>query len=98
MFPIKAAALLLTIVALLLPATTYSQELLTLEQAIKIGLENNYSIRIADKQDDVASNNVTLGNAGFLPTVDGRATRLFNENNSRQEFAGREPIERTGAS
>jgi outer membrane protein len=98
MFPIKAAALLLTIVALLLPATTYSQELLTLQQAIKIGLENNYSIRIADRQDDVASNNVTLGNAGFLPTIDGRATRLFNENNSRQEFSGRPAIERTGAS
>ncbi|MBC5993528.1 TolC family protein [Pontibacter cellulosilyticus] len=98
MSPLKTAALLLTVVALLLPATSYSQDQLTLQEAIRIGLEKNYDIRIADKQEDIAENNVTLGNAGFLPNVDARATRLFSENNSRQEFQARPPVIRTGAS
>ncbi|GAB3197681.1 outer membrane protein TolC [Pontibacter aydingkolensis] len=84
--------------ALLLPVTSYSQEQLSLQEAIRIGLEKNYDIRIADRQDDIAANNVTLGNAGFLPAVDGRATRLFSENNSRQEFQARPPVVRSGAS
>ena len=98
MSPLKAAALLLTAVALLLPAPSYSQEQLSLQDAIRIGLEKNYDIRIAERQDDVAENNVTLGNAGFLPSVDARATRLFSENNSRQEFQARPPVVRSGAS
>lgn len=98
MSPFKAAALLLTVAALLLAAPTYSQEQLSLQDAIRLGLEKNYDIRIAEKQDDIATNNVTLGNAGFLPNVDARASRLFSENNSRQEFQARPPVVRTGAS
>lgn len=97
MSTLKAAALLLFGVVLLLPGKAAAQELLTLEEAIRIGLQNNYAIQIAGRDEAIATNNVTLGNAGFLPTVDGRATRVLNENNSRQEFSGREPIERKGA-
>ena len=88
---IKAAALLLTMAALLLPEKTFSQATLTLEEAIRIGLEQNYDIRIADRQDDIASNNVTLGNAGFLPTIDGRAGRDFTNNNIRNQFENNPP-------
>jgi outer membrane protein len=98
MSPIKAAALLFTIVVLLLPATSFAQEQLTLQEAIRIGLQQNYDIRIADKQEDIASNNVTYGNAGFLPRVDARATKLYSENNSKQEFQSRPSVNRTGAS
>ncbi|MFD3000704.1 TolC family protein [Pontibacter toksunensis] len=98
MFPFKTAALLLAMAALLLPERTFSQEKLTLEEAIRIGLEKNYDIRIADRQEDIASNNVTLGNAGFLPAVDARATRVFSENNSKQEFVARPDQIRKGAS
>ena len=97
MSPIKHTVLLLTVAALLFPAVSFSQERLTLQEAIRIGLQQNYDIRIADKQEDIAENNVTLGNAGFLPNVDGRASRTFSENNSRQEFQARPPVVRTGA-
>nr|WP_245402709.1 TolC family protein [Pontibacter sp. E15-1] len=90
-------ALVLTALALLSPFVSFGQQQLTLQEAIRIGLAQNYDIRIADKQDDIAANNVTYGNAGFLPRVDARATRLFSENNSRQEFKAREPVTRTGA-
>jgi outer membrane protein len=48
----------------------YSQDTLTLEKAIEIGLENNYTIIIAKNTQKIAENNNTLGNAGFLPTLD----------------------------
>jgi len=97
MSSLKAAVLLLFGTVLLFPGKAAAQELLTLEEAIRIGLQNNYAIQIAGRDEAIASNNVTLGNAGFLPTVEGRATRILNENNSRQEFSGRAPVERSGA-
>ncbi|MDX5482798.1 MAG: TolC family protein [Hymenobacteraceae bacterium] len=98
MFSYRAAALLLVGLALLLPGRALSQEQLSLEQAIRIGLQNNYDIQIAGRQEAIAENNVTLGNAGFLPNVDGRASRTFSENNSRQEFQTGPDRVRTGAS
>lgn len=49
---------------------THAQEIYTLDKCIGIGLERNYSIRIIQNEEQISSNNVTLGNAGFLPTVD----------------------------
>ena len=42
----------------------------TLSQCLKKGLENNYSLRITRNQEEVAHNNATLANAGYLPTID----------------------------
>ena len=60
--------------------------LLTVEQAVKTGLENNYSIRIANNQSNIAENNVALGNAGFLPTIDAVGSRSFTKENVTQLF------------
>ncbi|WP_299758647.1 TolC family protein [uncultured Pontibacter sp.] len=98
MFSYRAAALILIGLALLLPGRAQSQEQLSLEQAIRIGLQNNYDIQIANRQEAISENNVTLGNAGFLPNIDGRANRTFSENNSRQEFSTGPDRVRTGAS
>ena len=48
---------------------TKAQDTLNIEQAIRIGLENNFSIRIARNNVEISENNNSLGNAGFLPTV-----------------------------
>ena len=45
------------------------QELLTLEQAVAIGLTNNYGIIISQNSAEEARNNATRGNAGMLPKV-----------------------------
>lgn len=47
-----------------------AQELLTLDQAIQIGLDNNYGIQISQNRAEIANNNLSLGNAGFLPLID----------------------------
>jgi outer membrane protein len=46
-----------------------AQEILTIEDAIKIALENNYEIKIASNNLKIDKTNVTTGNAGMLPKV-----------------------------
>ncbi|MDR2918318.1 MAG: TolC family protein [Tannerella sp.] len=46
-----------------------AQDRYTLKQCIEIGLERNYSIHIVRNEAQIASNNATLGNAGYLPSL-----------------------------
>lgn len=46
------------------------QPVFDLQSCLETGLNNNYSIRISRNEEQVTKNNVTLGNAGFLPTLD----------------------------
>ncbi|MEX0719677.1 MAG: TolC family protein [Balneolaceae bacterium] len=47
----------------------YSQSTLDLDEAVKTGLEKNFSIRVAENEAQISANNNTLGNAGFLPVI-----------------------------
>jgi outer membrane protein TolC len=58
-----------------------------LPDAIRIGLENNYSIIIQKNDAQIASNNNTLGNAGFLPEISLNATQNNNITTTHQETA-----------
>ena len=46
-----------------------AQEILTLESAVKLALENNYEIKIASNNSLINTTNVAVGNAGILPVV-----------------------------
>lgn len=46
------------------------QSKLSLQDCIEVGLENNYGIRIARNQEQIAANNATRGNAGQLPSLE----------------------------
>ena len=46
-----------------------SQEILTKKEALKITLENNFGIKIANNNLEVAKNNSSIYNTGFLPTA-----------------------------
>ena len=50
-------------------ATANAQEVLTLQSAVKIALENNYEIKIATNNLTIEKTKVAIGNAGMLPTV-----------------------------
>ncbi len=41
----------------------------TLQECLKEGLQNNYSLKIEKNNQRISDNNATLGNAGFLPTA-----------------------------
>lgn len=63
-----------------------AQELLSLEEALALALENNYDIRIAENQKQMSAVNNTIGNAGMLPNVNLSAGHTRNQNNTYQEY------------
>ncbi|MEY3645442.1 MAG: hypothetical protein RL127_150 [Bacteroidota bacterium] len=75
-----------------------AQETLRLEDAIQQGLKNQFSIQIAKKREKIAENENTLGNAGFLPTITGTATKNYTVSGLNQEFFGglRPPLVQSG--
>ena len=60
-----------------------AQEILTLEDAVKIALENNYEIKIATNNLRIDKTNVASGNAGMLPKV----TANITDNNGIQNLS-----------
>lgn len=66
--------LYLSIVCLLAFNLANAQEKLSLKQAIIIALDNNFAIKLSDNFSKIAQNDVTLGNAGFLPIATGNLT------------------------
>ena len=47
-----------------------AQIVYNLNDCIRIGLDKNFSILVARNNESISNNNYTLGNAGYLPTVD----------------------------
>ncbi|MES2268243.1 MAG: TolC family protein [Bacteroidota bacterium] len=70
---IKRIICLIFCVAAFAVARAQDAPLLTLKDAVEIALKNNYNIRLSQNNATIAGNNVTLGNAGFLPQVTGDA-------------------------
>lgn len=69
-------------------AKTSAQEVLTLEEAIKIALENNFEIKISKNNLKISETNVSIGNAGMLPTVTASVTdnnSVMNSSQTRQD-------------
>lgn len=60
-----------------------AQNILTAEDAVKIGLKNNYDIQIAKNNREIAENNSGFGTAGFLPTLN--ATGAYTVSNTEQD-------------
>lgn len=70
---------------------------LSLTDAVRIGLEKNYAIRIVKNEQLIADNNHSLGNAGFLPTVTAQFDQNNANNDTRQEFLSGQSLERDNA-
>lgn len=82
---------------LLTASALFAQEQLTLDKAIELGLQNNYSIRIAKNLAAIDSNNFSLGNAGFLPRLDVTGTISKTKANTKQEYSDGRSIDRSNA-
>ena len=65
-------------------SNTNAQEIISLETAVKVALENNYEIKIASNNSLINATNVTVGNAGMLPTVAATITDNNRVQNSSQ--------------
>lgn len=75
-----------------------AQGTLRLEDAIQQGLQNQFAIQIAKKREKIAENDNTLGNAGFLPTINGTTAKNYAISGLNQEFFGglRAPLNQSG--
>ena len=59
-----------------------AQELLTKENAVSLALENNYGIKIAKNNVEIAKNNASVYNSGYLPKFIGNAGLDYDNNSS----------------
>jgi outer membrane protein TolC len=59
----------LLVVGFLSTLQGFSQEILTKKEALKITLENNFGVKVANNNLEVAKNNTSIYNTGFLPTA-----------------------------
>lgn len=72
--------------------TTWAQDsivkldypLLSAEDAVAVALKNNYDIKLAANDLKIDENNVSLANAGIMPTLSGTFSQNNNIQNSRQ--------------
>lgn len=67
--------------------SSWSQRMLTLEEAIATALQNNYDIQLSKNDSMVAALDYSYRNAAFLPTLNGIASTTWNNNNQRQTLA-----------
>lgn len=63
-----------------------AQELLSKEEAIKLTLENNFGIQIANNELLVAKNNAGILNSGYLPSLTGVAGGQYNIEDQEATF------------
>lgn len=78
---------ILFIIVLVVSNALAQQKTLTPNEAVSLALENNYGIKLANNQIEVAKNNVSILNSGYLPTLTGNAGSTFNIDNTEAEFS-----------
>lgn len=78
------------ILFLLVPTLSEAQVVYDLKRCIQEGLERNYDIRMIRNDQEISDNNLTIGNAGYLPTVDLSSGYSGTLNNTKQELTSGE--------
>lgn len=73
--------------------------MLDLSEVLRIGLENNFDLQITRNEELISDNNVTLGNAGFLPDASINSGYNLRGSSTNQSPAdGSESVGSTGSS
>ncbi len=67
-----------------------AQNVLTLDLALDRALENNYNIKIARNNKEIADNNYSLGNAGFLPSLNANFNKTYGSQSFDRELSSGE--------
>jgi outer membrane protein TolC len=80
----------------LLPLAANAQEVFDLKRCLETGLEQNYDIRIIHNEQAISDNNVTPGNAGFLPSVDLSAGYSGALNNTNSKYSDDTSVKNAG--
>jgi len=77
----KTRLLSLSLLVLLAASQSVAQTVYDVNDCIKTGLDRNYSLLITRNSESISNNNHTIGNAGYLPTLDlnGRHSGTLND-------------------
>ena len=84
--------LLIICLLIMLGFQVKAQDILTLEEAIRFSLENNFAIKIAENDQLITDNNHQPGNAGMLPVVDLDANKNYTRQNIDLDIQGSDGI------
>jgi len=68
--------------------TRAQEQLLLKDDAVSTALYNNFGIKVAKNQVEIAENNQSILNTGFLPTLTGSAAATYNRDDATIEFPG----------
>ncbi|OJX64793.1 MAG: hypothetical protein BGO84_10485 [Dysgonomonas sp. 37-18] len=88
--------ILIIILAIAAPSICNSQVVFDLKRCIERGLQKNYDIRIMRNNQEISDNNLTVGNAGYLPSVDLTTGYSGSVNNITQNLANGEKNKNNG--
>ena len=75
-------------IILIFPKNASAQSKLDRQDAIQQMLENNFGIKLAKNQVDIAENNKDILNSGYLPSLTGIAGAEYDESTSETDFLG----------
>ncbi len=84
----KNSYIILALSVLTAISTSAQEQLLSKDEAIAQALENNFGIKVARNQVEIAENNKSLLNSGFLPTLTADAGAAYNRDDATIEFPG----------
>lgn len=70
------------------PYGTAQEKMLSKEEVVRLALDNNFGIKVAKNQAEIAKNNQSVLNSGFLPTITGTAGATYQRDDSTFEFPG----------
>jgi len=74
----------------------FAQEKLSKQEVISQMLENNFDIKLADNQVEIAENNQSIWNSGYLPTLTGLAGANYDLNDRLTEPEEGEIVDQRG--
>jgi outer membrane protein len=77
-----------TALVLFSPVFLFAQQIIQLDKVIQTSVQNNFNIKIAKNNIEISSVNATIGNAGFLPTLDFSAGYNYSNSISKTTFYG----------
>jgi len=84
---------LLVAAFVIISGSTFSQPLLTAEEAINIALENSFGVLVARNNADIARINNSIGAAGMLPNITGNGNANFSQSNVDLELSNNSVIQ-----
>ncbi len=82
----KMRFFLLSLIIVISFSSVQAQKVYGLKDCIALGLEKNFSLLVARNSETISNNNYTLGNAGFLPTLDVTGRYSGTLNNTTQNL------------